>query len=561
MLGKPFFGSVRLAQVSLILIGLMWTLPFLYPDHPRPIASFFGEWAAAVLGICAMLVTLAFWRQSQIPRIVLLPAALLSLVLLQFAMGRAGYFEVSLLYILYLLWAMLLMILARHLREELGLPALATALALSLLVGAELTALIGVLQHYAWHPSFNFLVMQKIGAAVFANLAQPNHLANYITLGLASLVLLYSQWKLRMWQLLLLATPLLFVLVLSGSRSPWLYFPCIIGLAFVWQRRDKSCLPLLQCSLLLLLGFGLMHFVVQIPWLIGPHGTVTAAQRLLEAGGAGGSLRLSIWREAWLIFTQNPLLGTGFGQFPWQHFQIGPVLRDNTISNLNTFIEHAHNLVLQLAAETGLAGLLILFGTLALWLANIYRSPRTVYQWWGCAVLTVLAIHSMLEYPLWYAYFLGVAAFTLGLLDDAPCPLLPRWNMGSQLRWLILAILLPGLLLLSQMLLDYKKLSDLFANLPQDFETIDEGSRQFIFRHARDSLLPMQKKPSMLRPNIESLLGESGWNHVADKRALNERAMSFAPYSSAVMREALLLARDGRPAEATVRESHLDVPS
>ena len=545
-----------MTHISLSLVGLMWVLPFLYHDHPRPIATFYGEWVAAMLGLCAIffLTMHRSSQQLQIPRIALLPIALLLLVLVQFVLGRGAYFEQSLLFALYLLWAALLIIIGRCLREEFSLPILVSTLALFLLVGAELSALIGVLQHYSGHYSGHTfpgsLVMANYSASVFGNLAQPNHFADYITLGLASLGLVYTRWKLRAWQLLLLAAPLLFVLVLSGSRSPWLYLPCITGMAFLWQRRDKSCLPLLHYCLLLLLSFGLMHLVVQIPWLTGPHGNTTGVQRLLEAGGAGGSLRLSIWYEAWLIFTQNPLLGAGFGQLPWQHFQLGPILRDANLSNHNGYIDHAHNLVLHLAAEMGLAGLLILFGTLALWLSQAYRAPRTAYHWWGYALLAVLALHSMLEYPLWYAYFLGVAAFTLGLLDDTSYRLAVRGNIGSLGRWLMLAMLLPGLLFLTQMLQDYRKLAGLYAAMPQAEATDDGYSRQILYRPIRDDLMRMQVRPTLLRPYIEQLLGDAGWNHIADNRALNERVMRYLPTSTVVHREVLLLARDGRQAEA-----------
>ena len=298
----------------------MWVLPFLVYNHSRPLVSFYSEWLAAILGLCAisLLVTQRFWQKLKIPRIALLPIALIPLILLQYAIGRGVYFEQTLLFTLYLLWAALLIILGRFLREELGLPALATVLALFLVLGAELSALLGFLQYYSIHTFLDAFVVRKYSNVVTGNLGQANHLANYITLGLVSLMLLYARWKFRIWQLLLLAAPLLFVLVLSGSRSPWLYLLGMAAMAFLWQRRDKSSLPLLHCSLLLLLGFGLMHLALQIPWSAGSHDNVnniTTVQRLAETGGASDSRRLSIWREAWLIFTQNPLLGAGFGQY------------------------------------------------------------------------------------------------------------------------------------------------------------------------------------------------------------------------------------------------------
>ena len=535
----------------------MWVVPFLVYGHPRPLVSFYGEWLAAILGLCAifLLVTQRFWQQLKIPRIALLPVALVPLILLQYAIGRGVYFEQTLLFTLYLLWAALLIILGRYLREELGLPTLATALAAFLLLGAEISAMLAISQHYAIHTLLDPFVLRKYSNVMTGNLGQANHLANYITLGLISLVLLYSRWKLRVWQLILLATPLLFVLVLSGSRSPWLYLSCMAAMAFLWQRRDKSCLPLLHCCLLLLLGFGLMHLALQIPWSAGSHDSVrdvTTVQRLVETGGASDSRRLSIWREAWLIFTQNPLLGAGFGQYRWQNFQLGPVLQDANLSNLNDHMEHAHNLVLQLAAEIGLAGLLILCATLALWLMQIYRMPRTAYHWWGCAVLTVLAIHSMLEYPLWYTYFLGIAALTLGMLDDTYFLVPSRWNVIAWGRWLTLAILIPGLLLLSATVLDYRKLASLYAAMPPK-SAANGYAQQILYQRIHGNLMSMRGGSLLLRPNVDNLLGLTGWDHIADKGALNERVMRYSPTSIGVYRQVLLLAVNGKQAEARIQ--------
>ncbi len=78
----------------------------------------------------------------------------------------------------------------------------------------------------------------------------------------------YQEWStaiLGLVAMALLAAPPLFVLVWSGSRSAWLYLLWMAGMAWLWPRRDKSCLPLLRYSLLLLLGFGMMHLVVLIP--------------------------------------------------------------------------------------------------------------------------------------------------------------------------------------------------------------------------------------------------------------------------------------------------------
>jgi len=530
----------NIAHISLTFVGLMWVLPFLYYHHAYPLTTFYQEWSAAVLGLCAMplLLTKRYWLQPQLPLIVLLPIGLLLVGMMQFVLGKVSYFDQVFLLALYLLWAALLMMLGQRLREELGLPALATALASFLLVGAELNALAGILQHYRWHTFLDAVITVKISVAVYGNVAQPNHFANYITLGLISLGLLHVRSLLRGGYVALLAMPLIFVLVLSGSRSVWLYLLLMAGMAWLWQRRDKSCSPLLRYTLLLLLGFGLMHAVVQIPWLEGAAGSITTMRRLFGEG-TGGSIRLYLWREGWQIFTQFPLLGAGFGQFAWQHVQLGPVLQNPSIVGL---YNNAHSLALQIAAEMGLVGLLILLGMLAMWLIQCGRSQRTVYHWWGYALLGVLAIHSLLEYPLWYAYFLGVAALTLGMLDTTTYRLELRF-LG---RLALGAILLLGVLSLVHLLKSYR-------NLEMLREVRQAVSKDGYFWH-EDLMAAHAQIP--LRPYFDLFMSgkiKVGAANLADKCILNERVMSFAPIGAVVYREALLLALSGEQVAAQLQ--------
>ena len=146
-------------------------------------------------------------------------------------------------------------------------------------------------------------------------------------------------------------------------------------------------------------------------------GTNTVQRMLAYNGGGdtGGSIRLYLWHEALLMFLQFPLLGVGFGQFAWHHFQLLPLLQASNISGL---YNNAHNLVFQLAAEAGIAGLLALFVSVGNLVLRPPPCAPSAAHWWGYAALGVLAIHSLLEYPLWYTYFLAVAAILLGAFDE-----------------------------------------------------------------------------------------------------------------------------------------------
>ena len=535
-------------HISLALVGVMWVFPFLHYVHRYPLTTFYQEWWSALLGIAALmlLVGRAYWRRSEIPRIVQLPVALVAIALLQWALGKMVYSDQALLYALYLLFAALLMMLGAWLRDCFGLERLAQALAVCLLVGAEVSAAIGVLQHFRWSTPFDSVIVAKVSVSVYGNLAQPNHFGNYLALGLASLGLLHQGHGLRGRHAALLALPLLLAMTLSGSRSTWLYLLLMAGLAAWWGWRDAAQRPLLRYSLLLLAGFGAMHLLVQLPFMAGAGGSADTLQRLFGADASGG-IRLYLWRESWMIFGQSPWLGVGFGQFAWHHLQMLPVLQPGNIQGL---YNNAHNMVFQLAAETGLAGLLALFASLGIWLNGLRRAPLDAAHWWGYAALGVLAIHSLLEYPLWYTYFVAVAAVLLGALDETRY----RLELYAVGRLSVAAMLLLGLLTLLQLRASYLQLGQALSIRSAASTSSGQASAadQADFNRVRDGLVAVHGG-SLLSPYAELFMSsmiEVSEDRKRDKLELNTRVMRFAPVGHVAYRQALLLALNGMPQQA-----------
>jgi O-antigen ligase len=532
--------SASLTHICLALVGLMWVLPFLNYRHAYPLTTFYQEWWSALLGVLALtlLVTREFWKQPEIPRIAQLPAALIGVVLAQWGLGKFAYFDQALLYILYLLFAALLMLLGARLRDCLGIAKMSMVLAIFLLAGAELSALIGVLQHYDWYTPLDSVVVRKVSSSVYGNIAQPNHFANYIALGMISLGLLFQLQKLRAIQVALLVMPLLFVMTLSGSRSSWLYLLMMAGLAWWWARNDARQRPLLRYSLLLIAGFGIMHLIVQLHFVTGAESSVNTVQRLFGDNAPGG-VRQFLWREASLMFMQSPWLGVGFGQFAWQHFQLLPTLHPSGIVGL---YNNAHNLIFQIAAEAGIAGLLALFLSLGVWLLGLRRSSLDEAHWWGYAALGVLAIHSLLEYPLWYTYFVAIAAILLGALDETRYRLELR-NVG---RISVFAVLLLGLISLMQLLSGYRDLEQ--VQEIRSASGVDPSASKLL----RDKLVSIHGS-SLLSPYAELFLSsliEVNGDHLKEKLAANTRMMHFVPIGPVVYRQVLLLAQAGELEQA-----------
>jgi O-antigen ligase len=488
------------------------------------------------------LLAREFWQRPEIPRITQLPAALIVVLLLQLVLGKVAYFNQALLYALYFLFAALLMMLGARLRDCFGLTRLAQVLAIFLLTGAELNALIGVLQHFQWHTFLDSVIARDLAGGIYGNLAQPNHYADYMALGLVSLGLLFQQKILKPGYVILLSLPMLFAMTLSGSRSSWLYMALMIFMAWWVSRREATMKPLLRYSVLLVIGFGLMHVLVQMHFMAGTgHGTNTVQRLLTYNGGGdtGGSIRLYLWHEAWLMFVQSPWLGVGFGQFAWHHFQMLPLLRASNISGL---YNNAHNLVFQLAAVAGIPGLLALLGSFWIWLYGIRRVTLTAAHWWGYSLLGVLAIHSLLEYPLWYAYFVAVAAILLGAFDETRY----RLELHSVGRVSMMAILLLGLVTLIQLNSGFQQLKQTLALRSTP------GNAAVNYPRIRAGLIAAHDQP-LLSPYAEMYMlsyTEVNPDRIKQKLALGANVMHFLPIATVVYRQAFFLAQDGQLEQA-----------
>jgi hypothetical protein len=156
--------------------------------------------------------------------------------------------------------------------------------------------------------------------------------------------------------------------------------------------------------------FGLSWLLVRV-WTHA-SGHAFGAETRLSDEGAGSPSRLAILRNTWSLLQQNPWTGTGWGDFNFA-WTMTP-FPDRPVA----FFDHCHNMVLQLLVELGWpVGLLVVGLLFAGFVLAWKRSLKDVSGASFCAFMVVLMIglHSMSEYPLWYAYFLLPAAFAYGL--------------------------------------------------------------------------------------------------------------------------------------------------
>jgi hypothetical protein len=257
----------------------------------------------------------------------------------------------------------------------------------------------------------------------------------------------------------------------------------------------------------------------------------------------GAEERPRIWRAAVLMFLDSPLLGVGFRQFGWHHFELNGLASEPRVLG---FTDNAHNLPLHVMAEFGLVGL-ALFGLFALlWIVGLARQPRTPAHWWLCALAAVIAVHSLLEYPLWYTFFLGVAAVVLGLGEQVGIAL-QLGHQGRSGRLVLVGLLLLGWLAAGVLVRDYLVLENFLAFRYRYIHASAAVSRQ-----AKEVLLDIHRS-SLLAQYVELGLARTisvDLDRLGDKLAVNGRAMRLFPIDDVTYRQAMLLALHGEQSAA-----------
>jgi O-antigen ligase len=530
------------AHFSLAAIGLMWTLPFLQPFHRVPLTSFYSEWLALVLGLLALalLAGKSFWRAAPLPVAALPLLGFAGVLGLQGAAGHVAYVGQPLAAGLYILWAALLMALASFLRRELGLRGIVTVLAWFLAVGGAVGAVFAVLQHYQISDLPSTLIAPKRFVHVYGNIAQYNHFASYSTLALASLAYLHAAGRLHWAGVAIAAVPLVFVIGLSGSRSALLFLGALLLLSVLYAwRRGTGGTRLAACIASIIVGFAVVLWLASAPWLASSGGTETVSQRLAgdETSDAALSVafRVQLAREAWEMFLQAPLLGAGWGQFPSHDFAYRAL---HGLHIVTWPFNHAHNLVLHLLAETGLAGASLVVGAVLIWLWGLRRAVIDLQLWWLLSILGIIAVHSLLEHPLWFAYFLGIAAVAMGLGSEQNLAI----RLARAGRPLSVGVLVTAVLYAASLLHGYREFEPLFAR-----GGARPGSAEFT------SALARAHRDPLLRPYAELAIAsafELDGDRTSEKLELNSRVMRFAPVAAVAYRQAVLLALAGEPGRA-----------
>jgi len=292
---------------------------------------------------------------------------------------------------------------------------------------------------------WRWILVPETRGIAFGTFRQPNLFATFVNVGIITtlwLVHLRRLTEAMAWFLVLIQV---FAVAACSSRTGSLE---IIALAVtgLWTARYQRA-----AVTRLMLGVAALWVmaIFTLPMAAHLHGFGFATSVERAAGSARDS-RLIIWHNTLELIRLRPWTGWGWQEFGYGYYS---TQFDYKISEL---LAHAHNLPLQLAVEFGVP---VALGFCATGVWAIYKgqpwkrvmtdnhgeaSPEShrVFAW--LILLDIVGLHSMLEFPLWYAGFLFLAGWATGyLLPPVPARLADSlYNRMAPLASSIIAVAL-----------------------------------------------------------------------------------------------------------------------
>jgi len=271
----------------------------------------------------------------------------------------------------------------------------------------------------------------------------------------------------------------------------------------------------------------------------------TALGRFNENGGI--SIRLGMWADAIKVAAAHPLLGAGFGQYAAAHYWLPEPSFVPTV--------YVHDVILQTAAELGLP-LALGLGALAIWwaLARVGERLKVKESCFAWALLAVLAVHALLEWPLSTLHFIIPAALLFALAEPR---IGVRFSSAMISSRVLLAAGVVGLALAATMRLEFDEISDVHNHADAERRTADGVSDDTLRRLLALSDISMLRiYPDLM---LVSMRSPAAVEATEEEIKRHERTMLIGADPRLITRLVLLNAKAGRIDESVRHAARLRV--
>ena len=439
----------------------------------------------------------------------------------------------------------------------------ARVMAAAWLVAALVSSGIGLLQYLGASTGLQPWINLTQAGEAFGNLRQRNQFATLTNMGLAALL----WWPPRadsttpprpmdgsqqLWWRLAAIAMLAVGNATSNSRTGILQLLLLVLVAVLWRRGSER-------SIGVMLGVAVAVYVaaaLALPMLLGLDPLDGGVAGRFRSDGLVCGSRMTMWGNVLHLIAERPLAGWGWRELDYAHFMaVYPGMRFCEI------LDNAHNFPLHLAVELGIpiAAVVCTVLTWIVWRSRPWREADTTRRM-AWAVVAVIVLHSLLEYPLWYGPFqlaLGLCVWLLWVSRPAPevRPAVPSTHAGAlvgrinlpKTRPFINGLVCFALLLASYAAWDYWRVSQIYLTPERRAvaymdNTLQKISDSWLFA---DQVRFARLLTTELRPE-----------NAAEIHALAIGLLHFSPEARVVekvMESAVMLGRDDEAIDYLIR--------
>ena len=433
----------------------LMVIAWLVPDHYLPWLSAYND---SVMALGLLFLVLGTVRpnalQAKVPPVYWVVVAAAAIPWVHWAVGQIAFSGDAVVASLYVL-GLAIAILTGFVWAQRDAAGSAALLAGTLLLGSLLSTVIALSQSLRVGDLGLWGLGLCTSGRACANLAQPNNLGSLIGLGALGLLLLYEQRRVGAWVAGLLLGFLLLGAATTQSRTAMLFGPAILLGLFVARRRGV----VLEISFRVVLAATLLHWFAVWAWPLLQSELLLGATNTLSSRSIGAGRF-----EAWTMFidalSQSPWTGVGWLQTASAQLAVADRYPPGTV-----VWQHAHNLFLELVLWCGYPLGLLLCGLILFWFVSRARRVCSVEGVVGVLSIALFGIHSMLELPYHYAYFLIPIGLWIGHVEYA-CG--AGTHRLAALRWVPVALAVV-----------------MAAGIWRDYPQIEEDARRVRFENLR----------------------------------------------------------------------------
>ncbi len=409
-----------------LLACLLLICAILNPFRYAPLAGFWSE--ACAFAALACMAGLLYKSPLHIPKISLPMLLIATIPLVQYGFGQIIFFQDAFFSGFYVLAFWFAFVVAYNLCTCYSSPhTVMVYTAYTFLIAGVVSCIITLCQWLNLEPQDYLLMLNLKSNRPYANLGQPNHLATFLLMSLMACLYLFEHAKLKPYVALALVVLMLFCIALTQSRTAWLASGFIF--IFLLFKLNQHIFKFNRIHLTLLFAVFWL-FLFSIPWLGQLASSTISAETVQTASviqrSSAGFERMQIWQQLWMAVLEQPWTGYGWYQVTAAQYAVTLDLP------VHVWLTSSHNIVLDILLWSGvfLGGGIVLYALY--FFASLIFKAKSVHALCASLMISVVLIHALLEYPLFYAYFL----LPLGVLAGIAWADQTKQNIRLQPIWL-----------------------------------------------------------------------------------------------------------------------------